>query len=76
MKPGWLALGQGPPWFIAALTATPVGMRLAIRRFAALHSYDQVPDALLPAPLRNRNPGRMPRLVDGSWTDRDLEMPE
>ncbi|MGN7833817.1 aldehyde dehydrogenase family protein [Pseudoxanthomonas sp. 22568] len=71
------AMNHGGPWPSASHPGfSSVGMPGAIRRFAALHSYDQVPDALLPAPLRNRNPGRVPRLVDGSWTDRDLEMPE
>ena len=51
---------------------TSVGMPAAIRRFAALHSYDGVPDALLPSELRDRNPGRMQRLIDGRWTTEDL----
>jgi NADP-dependent aldehyde dehydrogenase len=51
---------------------TAVGMPAAIRRFTALHSYDNVPDALLPAELRNRNPGGVQRLVDGRWTDGDV----
>lgn len=44
----------------------------AIRRFAALHSYDAVPDALLPVELRQRNPGGVARLVDGQWSSADL----
>ena len=48
---------------------TAVGMPAAIRRFAALHSYDQIADRHLPAELRDRNPGGVPRLVDGAWTD-------
>lgn len=51
---------------------TAVGMPAAIRRFAALHSYDGVPDALLPPELRDHNPGGVPRLVDGEWTTADL----
>ncbi|HKR75403.1 MAG TPA: aldehyde dehydrogenase family protein [Rhodanobacter sp.] len=51
---------------------TAVGMPAAIRRFAALHCYDQVPDPLLPPELRDRNPGGLSRLVDGRWTDADL----
>lgn len=51
---------------------TSVGMPAAIRRFSALHSYDNVPEALLPAELRNRNPGGVQRLVDGRWTDGDV----
>ena len=26
VKPGWPVAGYGPPWFIAGLTATPVGI--------------------------------------------------
>ncbi|MEA9861486.1 aldehyde dehydrogenase family protein [Xanthomonas campestris pv. raphani] len=51
---------------------TAVGMPGAIRRFAALHSYDAVPDALLPVELRQRNPGGVARLVDGQWSSADL----
>lgn len=51
---------------------TAVGMPAAIRRFAALHSYDHVPDALLPPELRDRNPGGVQRLVDGRWTCADV----
>lgn len=51
---------------------TAVGMPAAIRRFAALHSYDTVPDALLPVELRDANPGGVQRLVDGQWTSADM----
>jgi alpha-ketoglutaric semialdehyde dehydrogenase len=51
---------------------TSVGMPGAIRRFAALHSYDGVADALLPAELRDRNPGGVWRLVDGAWGTADV----
>ena len=51
---------------------TAVGIPAAIRRFAALQSYDHVPDDLLPAELRNRNPGSIWRLVDGQWTTADV----
>ena len=51
---------------------TSVGMPAAIRRLTALHSYDNVPENLLPAELRNRNPGGVQRLVDGRWTDGDV----
>ena len=47
---------------------TAVGMPAAIRRFAALHSYDQVPSRLLPEDLRDANPRGFQRLVDGVWT--------
>lgn len=51
---------------------TAVGMPAAIRRFSALHCYDGVPDELLPVELRDRNPGAIPRLVDGQWTRADI----
>lgn len=51
---------------------TAVGMPSAIHRFTALHSYDNVPDALLPPELRDRNPGGVQRRIDGRWTDADV----
>ncbi|MDR6842102.1 aldehyde dehydrogenase family protein [Pseudoxanthomonas sacheonensis] len=52
---------------------TSVGMPAAIRRFTALHSYDGVPDALLPLELRDRNPGQVQRLIDDRWSIDDVE---
>jgi NADP-dependent aldehyde dehydrogenase len=52
---------------------TAVGMPAAIHRFAALHCYDNVREARLPAALRDRNPdGALLRLVDGAWTIADV----
>ncbi|MBB5356943.1 NADP-dependent aldehyde dehydrogenase [Rhodanobacter sp. ANJX3] len=51
---------------------TSVGMPAAIHRFTALHSYDNVPDALLPIELRDRNVAGIQRRVDGHWTERDV----
>ncbi|MGC1547560.1 MAG: aldehyde dehydrogenase family protein [Rhodanobacter sp.] len=51
---------------------TAVGMPAAIHRFSALHSYDGVPEALLPVELRDRNPGGVQRLIDGRWSDGDI----
>lgn len=51
---------------------TSVGMPGSIRRFTGLHSYDNVPDALLPAVLRDANPGRVWRQLDGQWTTADF----
>jgi alpha-ketoglutaric semialdehyde dehydrogenase len=53
---------------------TAVGMPAAIHRFAALHSYDAVPDALLPLELRDANPGGVQRLIDGQWSCADLQV--
>lgn len=52
---------------------TAVGFPATLRRFSALHCYDGVREAVLPAALRDRNPnGQMLRLVDGSWTRDDV----
>lgn len=51
---------------------TAVGMPAAIHRFGALHSYDNVPDALLPTELRDHNPGGVQRCIDGQWTVADV----
>ena len=48
---------------------TAVGIPAALRRFAALHSYDNVRENRLPPSLRDSNPtGRMWRFIDGHWT--------
>ena len=51
---------------------TSVGMPAAIHRFSALQAYDNVRDDRLPPELRNANPGRIQRLVDGVWTTADI----
>jgi NADP-dependent aldehyde dehydrogenase len=52
---------------------TAVGIPASLRRFAALHSYDNVRASRLPALLRDANPGgRAWRLVDGQWTRSDV----
>lgn len=67
------AMNHGGPW---PSTGHPgfsaVGMPGAIHRFAALHCYDHVADALLPPELRNRNPGGVARNVDGVWRTDDI----
>jgi 2,5-dioxopentanoate dehydrogenase len=47
---------------------TAVGFPAAITRFAALHCYDNVRPARLPAELQDGNPLGIWRLVDGEWT--------
>jgi NADP-dependent aldehyde dehydrogenase len=48
---------------------TAVGIPAALRRFAALHCYDNVRADRLPRSLQDVNPnGRMWRLIDGRWT--------
>src|SRR5204862_5277397 len=52
---------------------TAVGIPASMRRFAALHGYDNVREARLPAALRDKNPnGQMWRLIDGRQTQSDL----
>lgn len=52
---------------------TAVGIPASLRRFSALHCYDNVREERLPLELRNRNAGGRPwRWVDGSWTRDDL----
>jgi NADP-dependent aldehyde dehydrogenase len=48
---------------------TAVGIPASLRRFAALHCYDNVRPNRLPPALRDENPnGRMWRFIDGQWT--------
>ncbi|HEY0713600.1 MAG TPA: aldehyde dehydrogenase (NADP(+)), partial [Polyangia bacterium] len=52
---------------------TAVGIPASLRRFAALHCYDNVRDARLPPSLRNQNPnGRLWRSIDGAFTQADV----
>jgi NADP-dependent aldehyde dehydrogenase len=52
---------------------TAVGIPASLLRFAALHGYDNVRPNRLPPELRDKNPtGRMWRLIDGEWTQRDV----
>ena len=42
-------------------------------RFAALHCYDNVRPHRLPPELKDKNPtGEMWRVIDGTWTQRDI----
>ena len=52
---------------------TAVGIPAALRRFAALHCYDEVRPHRLPLELQDRNPtGSMWRMIDGNWTQADV----
>jgi NADP-dependent aldehyde dehydrogenase len=52
---------------------TAVGIPASLLRFAALQCYDNVRPHRLPPELQNQNPtGRMWRLVDGDWSQRDV----
>lgn len=53
---------------------TAVGIPASLLRFGALHCYDNVRAHRLPTALRNANPtGAMWRLIDGIWTQQDIE---
>jgi NADP-dependent aldehyde dehydrogenase len=62
------AMVHGGP-FPAATDArsTSVGTR-AIDRFARLVAFQNAPPAVLPSELRDENPRRILRMVDGRWT--------
>lgn len=63
------AMVHGGPWpATSAAQTTSVGT-LAIERFLRPVCYQDCPDALLPPPLRESNPCRLRRLVDGRWDD-------
>ncbi|ANZ39833.1 aldehyde dehydrogenase [Lentzea guizhouensis] len=64
------AMHHGGPW--PATTAplhTSVGAS-AIDRWLRPVAYQDMPDELLPPPLRRDNPWHLPRRVDGEWTRR------
>lgn len=67
------AMNHGGPYpSTSQPSATSVGMPAAIRRFAALHCYDNVREDRLPVELRDHNPDGIQRMVDGRWTDASL----
>lgn len=52
---------------------TSVGIPASLLRFAALRCYDNVRAHRLPPELQDRNPtGKMWRLIDGEWSQRDV----
>jgi NADP-dependent aldehyde dehydrogenase len=53
---------------------TAVGIPASLRRFAALHCYDNVREHRLPPLLRNKNSGGAWRSIDGTWTQADVSM--
>jgi 2,5-dioxopentanoate dehydrogenase len=53
---------------------TAVGIPASLRRFAALQCFDNVRPSRLPAALQNKNPnGKMWRLIDGNWSQNNLD---
>ncbi|MGW0736196.1 aldehyde dehydrogenase (NADP(+)) [Streptomyces sp. NPDC002851] len=57
---------HGGPYPATTSTSTSVG-GTAVERWLRPVSYQSVPDALLPAELREGNPLGLPRRVDGRW---------
>jgi NADP-dependent aldehyde dehydrogenase len=52
---------------------TAVGIPASLRRFAMLQCFDNVRPHRLPVALQNKNPnGKMWRLIDGQWSQRDV----
>jgi len=51
---------------------TAVGFPASVRRFAALHCYDNVRPHRLPEILRDENPGAAWRMVDGQWSQAEV----
>ena len=63
----------GPPPSTGHAGFTSVGIPASLRRFGALHCYDNVRDSRLPAPLQNKNPnGKMWRRIDGIWSQKNI----
>ena len=57
---------HGGPYPATTVRADDVGgHRARIDRFLRPVSYQDVPEALLPEPLRDDNPWHLPRRVDG-----------
>jgi NADP-dependent aldehyde dehydrogenase len=62
------AMQHGGPWPATTDSLhTSVGVT-AVRRFLRPVAYQDVPDALLPEPLRDANPLRLPRRLNGHLT--------
>ena len=52
---------------------TAVGFPGSVKRFSMLHCFDQVREQRLPPALQNRNPtGKLWRLIDGDYTQKDV----
>ena len=69
-----LAMNHGGPYPATGHPGfTAVGIPASLRRFAALHCYDNVRPHRLPPLLQNKNPtGQTWRLIDGAWTQADI----
>lgn len=63
------AMQHGGPYPAATTAGTSVGTA-AVQRFGRPVAYQDVPQELLPPPLRDDNPWNLPRRVDGVWEHR------
>jgi len=61
----------GPYPASTSASTTSVGS-LAIQRFVRPVSYQNMPDAILPAALQNKNPLSIHRLLDGQLSDQEI----
>lgn len=71
----WAMHHGGPYPSATSAQHTSVGMT-AYRRFLRPLCYQDFPQELLPAPLRDRNPDRIPRRVNGRVTTDDVRSPQ
>ena len=54
---------------------TAVGLPASMLRFSALQCYDNVRQHRLPVELQDKNPtGTMWRIIDGQWTQKDVQL--
>jgi alpha-ketoglutaric semialdehyde dehydrogenase len=60
------AMVHGGPFPATSDSRTTSVGTLAIDRFLRPVAYQNIPDALLPAPLQQENPWKLNRLLDGS----------
>ncbi len=66
------AMNHGGPYPATGNASfTAVGLPAAIERFGLLHCYDNVRAHRLPTCLRDENPARIWRSVDGKWSPDD-----
>jgi alpha-ketoglutaric semialdehyde dehydrogenase len=67
------AIVHGGPYPATTDSSTTSVGSAAIRRFVRPVAYQNTPQDLLPPALRDDNPLGIMRLVDGKWTDQEIE---
>ena len=63
---------HGGPFPATNQPHTTAGGAFAVTRWTRPICYQSTPEAMLPAELRNANPLKVRRLVNGEWTDEGL----